>query len=259
MPFSWGYCRPVLSAEAEAQARCSELSNFLTASPHLLLFQHAVADRTKTLQCVSDKPETTGQRGEGGRRNKEQKGAAKLNFELTQTLSLASSVQLKQTSLRPFYKMGGCQRTSHSQLSIPSLAQDGARRKSHSSTREPLAGRRQSTEGCLSVHKFPGQWVGQSFHTHNPGGGGKGSKASTLTERMTCRTSSMKQACWRSARRTKLLHKCVFQNWKTYLISISCPRGQQDTQWQHRTVPFRTLRPACKWKPQTDTVTLKTF
>lgn len=152
--------------------------------------------------------------------------------------------------------MGGCQRTSHSQLSIPSLAGMEPEEKSHSSTREPLAGRRQSTEGCLSVHKFPGQWVGNpSTPTIREG---EARDPNITTERMTCRTSSMKQtshqAYWRSARRTKLLHKCVFQNWKTYLISISCPRGQQDTQWQHRTVPFRTLRPACKWKPETDTV-----
>lgn len=54
-------------------------------------------------------------------------------MELTQTLSLASSVRLKQTNLRPFYKKGGCQRTSHSTFhSRPgwnARLQDEAKRK----------------------------------------------------------------------------------------------------------------------------------
>lgn len=44
------------------------------------------------------------------------------------------------------------------------------------------------------------------------------------------------------------------KRWKIYLISTSRPRGQQDAQRQQRTVPFMKLRPACKWKPETDIV-----
>lgn len=54
-------------------------------------------------------------------------------MELTQSLSLASSVRLKQTNLRPFYKKGGCQRTSHStfhsQPGWNARLQDEAKRK----------------------------------------------------------------------------------------------------------------------------------
>lgn len=44
------------------------------------------------------------------------------------------------------------------------------------------------------------------------------------------------------------------KSWKIYLISPRCPRGQEDTQWQQKTRPFRKLRPACKGKLEMDTV-----
>lgn len=67
-------------------------------------------------------------------------------------------------------------RGRHTQLSIPSL--DGMpdfrmkpKEKGHGSTREPLSGRRQSAQGCASVHKCSNTAGGQPFHTCSPGGG----------------------------------------------------------------------------------------
>lgn len=59
----------------------------------------------------------------GGKQGRaEWKGGPKPASSWLKPLSLASSVQLKQTNLRPFHKKGGCLRTSLSQLSIPSWA-----------------------------------------------------------------------------------------------------------------------------------------
>ena len=43
--------------------------------------------------------------------------------------------------------------------------------KSHRSPREPLSGRRRSTQGYISIHKCPGTGRGQPSHTHSPEGG----------------------------------------------------------------------------------------
>lgn len=75
---------------------------------HLTPDWRAALDGADTAQCFSDKAqETTGQRGEGKEEPGGWKGAPKLVLGWLKFLSLASSVQLKQTNLRPFYKKGG--------------------------------------------------------------------------------------------------------------------------------------------------------
>lgn len=109
--------RPALSAQGRAAAqRCQKLPGGFSSISPLTVFSRQWFTGTKTAQCISDKAqETTGQRGRGKRRrNQESENESLTSVQLTQTLSLASSVRLKQTNLRPFYKKGGCQRTSHS-------------------------------------------------------------------------------------------------------------------------------------------------
>lgn len=132
MPFSWAYAAPYY--QLSGSGRCpglmwSETSWQLLPSPLCAFFSKLLVLK---LQCVSDKAQkTTGWQGEGNEKEEEEwKGGwsqcwADSNLYLRHPLV---SLNKPQT-----FKRGGCQRTSHSELSIPpgwnARLQDVARRK----------------------------------------------------------------------------------------------------------------------------------